>query len=106
VTRFWDAYYRYELQERPDGQWAPTSSRAAAEEDLYQDWSTHWRAPSMPTVAVRAMKPLNGAALISDKAVAAMHEANPAIGVAEAPDSNHFTCIVDPVTLAAMAAML
>lgn len=104
---FWDQHYTYELAEQPDGTWRPSTSRAAAEEDLFarwpSDWTGYWQALTMPTVAVRALQPLGGAALIGDDAVAAMRSANPAIGVVEVPDSNHFTCIVDPVTLTAVA---
>ena len=107
---FWDAYYTYELGHRPDGWWSPTTSRAAAEEDLFQrwprEWTDHWAALTMPSVLVRALQPLNGVALIPDSAVAALRAANPAVRVAEAPDSNHFTCMVDPVTLAAVADVL
>ena len=103
---FWDAYYTYELEQLPDGSWSPSTSRAAAEEDLNQewpsDWSDHWRALTMPTVLVRALKPLNGALLVPDHAVEALLATNPAIRVAETPESNHFTCIVDPATLAAI----
>lgn len=106
-TPFWDEHYTYELTQSPDGRWRPTSSKAAAEEDLFgrwpSDWSEHWRALTMPAVAVRALRPLGGAALISDDAVAAMHAVNPAIRVVETPNSNHFTCIVDPLTAAAVA---
>ncbi|OBB62006.1 alpha/beta hydrolase [Mycobacterium sp. 852013-51886_SCH5428379] len=106
-TSFWDEHYTYELAELPDGMWQPTSSRAAAEEDLFQrwprDWSDYWRALRMPTVAVRAAKPLNGVALIADDAVHALHTVNPAVRVVDAPDSNHFTCVTDPVTVAAIA---
>lgn len=109
-TPFWDEHHTYELAQQSDGSWRPTASRAAAEEDLFQrwptDWSDHWRALTMPTVAVRAMRPLNGAVLISDDAVAAMRATNPEIRVVEAPDSNHFTCIVDPVTVEAVEAVL
>jgi pimeloyl-ACP methyl ester carboxylesterase len=105
-TPFWDEHHIYELAEQADGTWRPTSSRAAAEEDLFQrwptDWTDHWRALTMPTVAVRAMRPLNGAVLISDDAVAALRATNPAIRVVETPDSNHFTCIVDPLTVEAV----
>jgi pimeloyl-ACP methyl ester carboxylesterase len=109
-TPFWDDHHTYELAEQPDGTWRPTTSRAAAEEDLYQrwptDWTDHWRALAMPTVAVRAMRPLNGVVLIGDDAVAALRAANPAIRVVETPDSNHFTCVVDPVTVAAVESVL
>lgn len=103
---FWDEHYTYELAEQPDGTWRPSTSRAAAEEDLFgrwpADWSDHWRALTMPTVAVRALQPLGGAALIGEDAVAAMRAVNPAIRVVDVPDSNHFTCVVDPVTLTAI----
>jgi pimeloyl-ACP methyl ester carboxylesterase len=103
---FWDAYYSYELERRPDGTWSPSTSRAAAEEDLYQewpdDWSDHWRALTMPTVLVRATQPLNGALVVPNSAVEGMRAANPAVRVVETPQSNHFTCVVDPITLAAI----
>jgi len=103
---FWDAYYTYELEQLPDGSWSPTTSRAAAEEDLYQewprDWSDHWRALTMPTVVVRAIKPLNGALIVPDRAIEALAATNPAVRVVNTPESNHFTCIVDPITRAAI----
>ena len=103
---FWDAYYLYELKQLPDGSWSPSTSRAAAEEDLHQewpsDWSDHWHAFTMPTVLVRAMKPLNGALIVPDRAVDALVATNPKVRVVETPESNHFTCIIDPITLAAM----
>ncbi|MFS0896354.1 alpha/beta hydrolase [Mycolicibacterium litorale] len=108
-TPFWEDHHRYELAEQPDGTWRPTTSRAAAEEDLFQrwptDWTDHWRALTMPTVAIRAIRPLNGAVLISEDAVAAMRSTNPAIRVVDV-DSNHFTCIVDPATVDAVGTAL
>jgi pimeloyl-ACP methyl ester carboxylesterase len=109
-SSFWDAYYSYELEQLPDGSWSPSTSRAATEEDLNQEWPTdwtdHWRALTMPTVLVRALKPLNGALLVPDHAVEALLATNPAVRVAETPESNHYTCIVDPVTLAAIKQIL
>ncbi|WP_422746868.1 alpha/beta fold hydrolase [Mycobacterium sp. WMMD1722] len=109
-TPFWDEHYTYELAELPDGTWRPSSSRAAAEEDLFQrwprDWSHFWRALRMPTVAVRATRPINGAALIGDDAVAALHQVNPAVRVVDTAESNHFTCVTDPATVTAVAANL
>ena len=105
-TPFWDEHYTYELVESPDGTWRPSTSRAAADEDLRQrwpkDWSGHWRALQMPTVAVRATRPLGGAALIPDEAVTALRTQNPAIRVVETAGSNHYTCVTDPVTVAAI----
>lgn len=109
-TAFWDEHHTYELAEQPDGSWRPTTSRAAAEEDLRQrwptDWGDHWQAMTMSTVAVRAMRPLNGAVLIGDDAVAALRATNPRVRVVETPGSNHFTCIVDPVTAEAVESVL
>lgn len=105
-SEFWDGYYAYELEQLDDGSWWASTSRAAAEEDLYQDWpsdwSEHWRALTMPTLLVRALKPLNGGLIVPDRAVDGLLAANPAVRVVETPDSNHFTCIVDPVTLGAI----
>lgn len=107
---FWDEHYTYELAEQPGGTWRPSTSRAAAEEDLFQrwptDWTEYWRALTMPTVAIRALRPLGGAALIGDDAVAALRSANPAVRVVDVPDSNHFSCIVDPLTLTAIDELL
>jgi pimeloyl-ACP methyl ester carboxylesterase len=109
-SAFWDEHYTYELAEQPDGTWRPSTSRAAAEEDLFArwptDWTDYWRALTMPTVALRARRPLGGAALIADEAVAAMRSVNPAIRVVDVPDANHFTCIVDPVTFSAIEQLL
>lgn len=103
---FWDAYYTYELEQLSDGSWSPSTSRAAAEEDLYRlwrnDWNTHWRALTMPTVLVRALRPLNGAIFVPDYVVEQLHAVNPAVKVVDVQGSNHFTCIVDPATLAAL----
>ncbi len=109
-SKFWDAYYTYELEQLEDGSWWASTSRAAAEEDLYQewprDWSDHWRALTMPTLLVRARKPLNGALIVPDRAVDGLLSTNPAVRVVETPDSNHFTCIVDPVALSAIDELL
>ena len=107
---FWDAFYSYELAQRADGSWSPLTSRVAAEEDFDQpwprDWSDHWRALTMPAVLVRATRPLNGALIVPDRAVTAVRAVNPSVRVVETPDSNHFTCLVDPVTVGALTGML
>jgi pimeloyl-ACP methyl ester carboxylesterase len=107
---FWDAFYTYDLEQRPDGAWGPLTSGAAALEEFDQpwprDWSEHWRALTMPTVLVRAIRPLNGALIVPERAVTALHAANPSVRVVETPDSNHFTCMVDPVTVGAVRSVL
>jgi pimeloyl-ACP methyl ester carboxylesterase len=106
----WDDFYTYELGLRPDGSWTPLTSRAAAEEDLNQpwprDWTRHWCALAMPAVVVRAVRPLNDAWVVPESAVAALRAANPSVQVVDTPQSNHFTCMVDPVTVAAMTMIL
>jgi pimeloyl-ACP methyl ester carboxylesterase len=105
-SAFWDTCYSYELRQLPDGRWRSLTSRAAAEEDLYQrwprDWSPYWRALTMPAVVLRAMAPMNGEPLIPSAAIEALRLVNPSVRVVEAPDSNHFTCMVDPATLTAV----
>jgi pimeloyl-ACP methyl ester carboxylesterase len=107
---FWDTFYGYELQQRADGQWAPTTSRAAAEEDLHQpwprDWREHWRALTMPTMLIRATGTGYGVPLIADQTVAALTAENPGVRVIETPDSGHDTCMHDPLTAAAITEVL
>lgn len=108
-TPFWDEHHTYELARQPDGSWRPTTSRAAAEEDLFQrwptDWTDHWRALTMPAVAVRATGLLNGSALIPEDALATLRATNPHIRIVDV-DSNHFTCIVDPAMVDAVESVL
>ena len=58
----WLNYFRYELEELPDGRVKPRTSSAAVLEDAFygstQDPRSFWGALSMPTLAVRANKPL------------------------------------------------
>jgi pimeloyl-ACP methyl ester carboxylesterase len=105
---FWDDYHRYELQEHADGTWSPSTSRAAAEEDLRQRWpkvwSPFWQALTMPTTLVRALRPLGGALVVPARAVELMRAVKPDVRVVETPSSNHYTCLEDPMTFAAISA--
>jgi pimeloyl-ACP methyl ester carboxylesterase len=105
---FWDQYHTYELEKRADGTWSPSTSRAAAEEDLRQrwprDWSPYWRALTMPTTLVRALRPIGGALVVPQHAVAALLEVEPAVRVVQTPASNHWTCLEDPELIAAVLA--
>ena len=109
-SSFWDGFYSYELAQRPDGAWSPLTSRAACTEAFDQpwprDWTPYWRTLSMPTVLVRALQPLNGALIVPDRAVVALRETNPAVRVVDLPDSGHFTCMLDPLTAAALRSVL
>ncbi|MET0899434.1 MAG: alpha/beta hydrolase [Mycobacterium sp.] len=105
---FWDRYHTYELAERADGRWSPSTSRAAAEEDLRQrwprDWRPYWRALTMPTTLVRAMQPIGGALVVPQHAVDALLAVNPGVRVVETQASNHWTCLEDPELIAAVSA--
>ncbi len=105
-----DACYDYELERGDDGRYRPLTSHAAALEDMDQpwprDWSDYWRALTMPAVLVRATRPINGGLIVPDRAVTALREVNPAVRVVDAPDSDHFTVMVDPLTVAAVTALL
>ncbi|CAN5445530.1 hypothetical protein BH11ACT6_BH11ACT6_11160 [soil metagenome] len=107
---FWDAYHRYELTQRADGTWSPSTSRAAAEEDLRQrwprDWSPWWEALTMPTTLIRALQPEGGALVVPPRAVVSMREVTPDVVVVETPASDHYTCLEDPVTAVAITAQL
>lgn len=108
-TPFWDNFFRYELGRQRDGQWHPTTSRAAAEEDLRQrwprDWSPYWTALTMPAVLVRARQPHGGPIVVPQRAVDALVHVNPAVGVVPVP-ATHFSCMTEPGTRAALAAVV
>ncbi|HNM83988.1 MAG TPA: alpha/beta fold hydrolase [Mycobacterium sp.] len=105
-----DAFYRYELDRGADGRYRPLTSHLAALEDMDQpwprDWSDYWRALTMPAVLVRATRPINDGLIVPDRTVAALRDVNPSVRVIDAPDSDHFTVMADPVTVAAVSAVL
>ncbi|AQA05407.1 alpha/beta hydrolase [Mycobacterium sp. MS1601] len=106
-SAYWDEFYRYELAQRPDGRWQPTTSREAAQEDLRQrwprDWSPYWRALSMPATVVRAVgrDPL----VVPPSTVEALRSINPEVRIVESV-GDHFTCMTAADTTAAVLAGL
>lgn len=106
-SEFWDAYFTYELEQTPDGQWQPTTSRAAADEDLRQrwpkDWSPYWNALTMPTTLVRALG--GQVPVVPQTTLDALAATNPAVAVVSAP-GDHFTCMLDAATTAAVATVV
>jgi len=105
-----DEFYEYELGRGADGRYRPLTSHAAALEDLDQpwprDWSAHWQALTMPTVLVRGLQPINDGLIVPARAVTALREVNTSIAVVDAPDSDHFSVLADPVTVEAVSAVL
>jgi len=103
-TPFWTQHYEYELEQRPDGSWSPSTDRAACAEDLAdaaQDWPAVWSALTMPTTLVRGGAPIRGALLVTEETRDAMAAAVPALEVVEVP-TNHYTVMTDPQALAAV----
>ena len=103
-TPFWTDHYRYELRQREHGSWAPTTDRAACEEDLedsLRDYDDLWAGLTMPTTLIRAAEPMAGARLVSDRARDAFAEAVHDAAVIEVP-ANHYTVMTDPAMLAAV----
>ena len=96
----WDAMYRRELGR---------TSRTAAEEDLddivARDWVESWRPLAMPTLLVRATRPLNGGFVVPEAERDALmaHAAQPALVEV---DANHFDVMTDDRTVAAITEFL
>jgi pimeloyl-ACP methyl ester carboxylesterase len=96
----WDAMYRRELGR---------TSRPAAEEDyddiVARDWVEAWRPLAMPTLLVRATRPLNGGLVVPEAERDALMAHAPRGAVVEV-DANHFDVMTDDRTVAAIAEFL
>ena len=100
----WERYFRYELQEVEGGVTSRTS-RDAIEEDIEfgeraQDPEPYWAALTMPTLVIRALRPLvpgTDADLISARLLERFREVVPAAEVAEV-DANHYGVGTHPDT--------
>jgi pimeloyl-ACP methyl ester carboxylesterase len=96
----WDAMYRRELG---------LTSRSAAEEDyddiVARDWVEAWRPLAMPTLLVRATRPLNGGFVVPESERDALMAHTPQGAVVEV-DANHFDVMTDDRTVAAIAEFL
>jgi pimeloyl-ACP methyl ester carboxylesterase len=108
-TPFWDAYYGYEIVEREDGTWSPSTSRAACTEDLeavdidaIHSW---WPALQMPVLLVRATIPIGGGLIVPDAELSAFRDAVAGLEVLEA-DASHYTVMEHPAVVAAVAGFL
>jgi pimeloyl-ACP methyl ester carboxylesterase len=105
----WDAFYRYELAEREDGRWSPSTDAAACLEDLDQtddfDWHARWRELRAPTLLLRCARPLNGGFIVPADEAREFAGAVPSGRVVEV-DANHFDVMTDPAALDAMVALL
>src|SRR5262249_36570456 len=107
-TPFWDAFYRYELAELPGGGWAPSTSRAACQEDLddftRNDFAALWPQLSMPVILIRALRHTYGDGFIVPASERdALLAAAPDARLVEL-DVDHFTVMTDPAVPRAIAA--
>jgi pimeloyl-ACP methyl ester carboxylesterase len=95
----WDAMYRRELRRDEDGRWVASTSRAAAEEDLEdllaRDWQEAWRPLAMPTLLVRATRPINGGLVVPAGERDAIAAQAADLRVVEV-DANHFDVMTAP----------
>jgi pimeloyl-ACP methyl ester carboxylesterase len=96
----WDAMYRRELGR---------TSRGAAEEDyediVARDWTEAWRPLAMPTLLVRATRPLNGGFVVTEAARDGLMATAAQPTLAEV-DANHFDVMTDDRTAAAIVEFL
>jgi pimeloyl-ACP methyl ester carboxylesterase len=101
----WDAVYRRELHHAEDGHWVPRTSRAAAEEDLAdilaRDWTEAWRPLAMPTLLVRATRPINGGFIVPERERDALVARAAQPTVVEV-DANHFDVMTADDTASAI----
>lgn len=104
---FWEAFYRYELAEQPDGSWRPRADKAACLEDF--NWVLDhpsdelWARLSMPVLLVRATVPLNGGLIVPADVRDALRAAVADLELLEV-DRNHFGVMDDPRVVEAVAA--
>lgn len=100
----WDRYFRYELQP-VEGGVSSRTSRAAVEEDIEygeraQDPESYWAALTMPTLLIRAARPLvpgTDADVVSPRLLERFRAAVPGAEIAEV-DANHYGVGTHPET--------
>ena len=102
---FWDAYYRYELEQQPDGSWRPTTNRAACEEDLEKIGRIDWSPLTMPVALIRAKRPLGAGHVLPEATRDEFLATVPQATLTEV-DAGHFTVMTDDGTLGAIAELL
>lgn len=94
----WDAMYRRELHRTEDGRWTPRTRRAACEEDLEdamaQDWQGAWHTLAMPTLLLRANRPLNGGLIVPAGERDGLAARAAAVTIVEL-DANHFDVMTE-----------
>jgi 3-oxoadipate enol-lactonase len=106
---FWEAFYRYELAEQPDGTWRPRTDKAACRADF--DWVLDhpsdelWARLTMPVLLVRATALLNGGLIVPADVRDALRAAVADLDVLEV-DRNHFGIMDDPRVVERVAGFL
>jgi pimeloyl-ACP methyl ester carboxylesterase len=109
----WERYFAYELEPVEGGGVVARTSQAAVEEDMaygetVTDMEPYWRALTMPTLLVRAARPLlpgSGADIVSPELLEHFRVAVPAARVVEI-DANHYGVGTHPDTVRAVGEFL
>lgn len=101
----WDAMYRREIERCADGRWRARTSGQACLEDfddgLPRDWQQAWRALAMPSLLVRALRPINGGLIVPADQRDALAAVARDLTVAEV-DANHFDVMTHDETKSAV----
>jgi lipase len=105
----WRAHYSYELEPAPGGGVRPRTSKAAVLEDvLYgasQDAKAFWPSLGMPTLLVRAARPLGAGFVVGAALRDSFVDAVPSARAVEI-DANHYGVLAHPDSLRAIAGFL
>jgi 3-oxoadipate enol-lactonase len=106
----WERYFEYELEAVEGGVRPRTSGAAVAEDFRYgatHDPRTLWPGLTMPTLLVRAARPLlpGGPFIVSDEDRDAFARRVPAASVVEV-DANHYAIVTHPATSGAIVSFL
>ncbi|HEU5265683.1 MAG TPA: alpha/beta hydrolase [Jatrophihabitans sp.] len=107
---FWEAYFRWETVELPEGGVGLRTSLMAVTEDATygagQDVYAWWPKVHCPTLLLRAARPMaEGVGFVVAAADAARFAEMPQAKVVEI-DANHYTIVVDPAAIGAIAEFL
>jgi pimeloyl-ACP methyl ester carboxylesterase len=110
---FWERYFRYDADVRPDGTVVSRVPKAAIEEEIAEPWVALAEVTptfvKVPTLLMRAtqgtLAPDRGFVLAPEEAERLRTEM-PDCRVVEVPDTNHYTIIESPVTVEAIASFL
>jgi hypothetical protein len=104
----WETHYRYDLVETDRGVRPRTDHAAVLEDMAYgasQNPRTYWSDVKMPSLLVRATKPLGGGFIVSREDGEGFVEKAPRAKRFDA-DANHYGVMTDPAAAASIRSFL